>query len=280
MLGTGIIVFRETLEAALFIGIVAASTKGLDKRTRWLSLGVAMGMLGSLLMASAMDSISNWAEGFGTDLVTACILVIALAMLAWHCIWVSAHAKDMVKDARNLGQNASSGQSTLLALSVAVGLSVLREGAETVLFVSGLVSGSEESAFAVTVSVLAGLASGALAGFLVYAGLGKVKPQRLFAVTNVLILLLAGNLASQLAKTLNQADVLPYLSDNAWDISSWLPNESAPGMLLHGVIGYDANPMQLQLVFYVATVLAIYLAARLVHQRVNAPVLGTAQTAP
>ena len=106
MLGTGIIVFRETLEAALFIGIVAASTKGLDKRTRWLSLGVAMGMLGSLLMASAMDSISNWAEGFGTDLVTACILVIALAMLAWHCIWVSAHAKDMVKQARSLGSDA------------------------------------------------------------------------------------------------------------------------------------------------------------------------------
>ena len=273
MLGTGIIVFRETLEAALFIGIVAASTKGLDKRTRWLSLGVAMGMLGSLLMASAMDSISNWAEGFGTDLVTACILVIALAMLAWHCIWVSAHAKDMVKQARSLGSDAIAGNSTLWALSIAVGLSVLREGAETVLFVAGLVSGSEESAFTVSISVLAGLASGALAGFLVYTGLGKVKPQRLFAVTNALILLLAGNLASQLAKTLNQADVLPYLSDSAWDISSWLPNESAPGMLLHGVIGYDANPMQLQLVFYAATVALIYLATRLVQQSIGvAPV--------
>jgi len=161
----------------------------------------------------------------------------------------------------------------LWALSIAVGLSVLREGAETVLFVAGLVSGSEESAFTVSISVLAGLASGALAGFLVYTGLGKVKPQRLFAVTNALILLLAGNLASQLAKTLNQADVLPYLSDSAWDISSLLPNESAPGMLLHGVIGYDANPMQLQLVFYAATVALIYLATRLVQQSISvAPV--------
>ena len=141
------------------------------------------------------------------------------------------------------------GNSTLWALSVAVGLSVLREGAETVLFVAGLVSGSQESSFSIGMSVLAGLAAGVLAGALVYAGLGKVKPQRLFAVTNVLILLLAGNLASQLAKTMNQADWVPYLSDNAWDISSWLPNESAPGMVLHGIIGYDANPMQLQLLF-------------------------------
>ena len=269
MLGTGIIVFRETLEAALFIGIIAASTKGLDKRTRWLSLGVAIGLLGSLLMASAMDSISNWAEGFGTDLVTAAILVLALAMLAWHCIWVSAHAKDMVKQARTLGSEAVSGNSSLWALSVAVGLSVLREGAETVLFVAGLVSGSEESSATIVLSVVAGLAAGALAGALVYAGLGKVKPQRLFAVTNVLILLLAGNLASQLAKTLNQADLVPYLSDSAWDISDLLPNESAPGMLLHGIIGYDANPMQLQLLFYAATVGLIYFATRWVQLHVN-----------
>ena len=184
--------------------------------------------------------------------------------------------KDMVKDARSLGSNAASGNSSLWALSVAVGLSVLREGAETVLFVGGLVSGSSESATTIAFSVLAGLASGVLAGWLVYAGLGKVKPQRLFAVTNALILLLAGNIASQLAKTLNQADVLPYLSDNAWDISDLMSNESAPGMLLHGIIGYDANPMQLQLLFYVSTVLVIYFASRLVLQRVNKPQLNPA----
>jgi len=273
MLGTGIIVFRETLEAALFIGIIAASTKGLDKRTRWLSLGVGLGLIGSLLMASAMDSISNWAEGFGTDVVTAVILVVALSMLAWHCIWVSTHAKEMVKEARTLGSEAASGNSTLWALSLAVGLSVLREGAETVLFVSGLVSGSQESTAAIVLSVTVGLAAGALAGGLVYAGLGKIKPHRLFAVTNILILLLAGNLASQLAKTLNQADWLPYLSDSVWDISSVLPNDSAPGMLLHGIIGFDANPMQLQLLFYAATVGLIYSATRLVQHNVNvAPV--------
>jgi high-affinity iron transporter len=98
----------------------------------------------------------------------------------------------------------------------------------------------------------------------------------LFAVTNVLILLLAGNIASQLAKTLNQADVLPYLSDNAWDISDLMSNQSAPGMLLHGIIGYDANPMQLQLLFYVSTVLVIYFASKLVLQRVNKPQLKPA----
>lgn len=268
MLSTSIIVFRETLEAALFVGIVAASTKGLYKRTRWLTLGVTIGVIGSLIMASAMEKITTWAEGFGTDLVTASILTLALVMLAWHCIWVSSHAKDMVKDAKQLGNNVSSGSGTLWALSVAVGLSVLREGAETVLFVSGVLSGSKESASTIIISVIAGLASGALSGWLIYAGLGKVKPQRLFAITNVLILLLAGNLASQLAKVLNQAGFTNYLGEIAWDISAWLPNDSPAGMVLHGVIGYDANPMQLQLLFYTLTVGLIALSTRVVKMRV------------
>ena len=38
MLAIALIVFRETLEAALFIGIVAAATRGVPGRSRWLVL--------------------------------------------------------------------------------------------------------------------------------------------------------------------------------------------------------------------------------------------------
>ena len=92
MFGTGLIVFRETLEAALFMGIVAASTRGVIHRTRWLSFGVAAGAIGSLLMASAMDLISSWADGIGQEIDTLCIMSIALGVLAWHCILVSPNS--------------------------------------------------------------------------------------------------------------------------------------------------------------------------------------------
>lgn len=42
MFTTALIVFRESLEAALFIGIVAAATRGVAGRTRWLGAGVAI----------------------------------------------------------------------------------------------------------------------------------------------------------------------------------------------------------------------------------------------
>jgi high-affinity iron transporter len=262
MFGTGLIVFRETLEAALFVGILAAATQGVAQRTRWLALGVALGVAGSLLLAGAMEQVSSWANGFGQDLVNLVVLSVALFMLAWHSIWVSAHAREMSAQAQRLGQDAALGEGTLWAVTVAVAMTVLREGAETVLFVTGLMSGNPEHPMALAMGTLSGLALGLLAGWLIYRGLGRVQPKRLFAITNVLLLLLAGSLASQLAKTLQQADWLAWLGDTAWDTSSLLSNDSLPGMLLHGVVGYDASPSLLQVLFYAATTLLIGLSAR------------------
>jgi high-affinity iron transporter len=262
MFGTGLIVFRETLEAALFVGIVAASTAGLLNRTRWLSLGVAVGVLGSLLMASAMGHLSAWADGIGQDIVTAAILSVALLMLAWHCVFVSTRSYVMVQDAKRLGASTVQGKQTLWALAIAVALSVLREGAETVLFVAGLMSGANESPGTLFFSVVLGLGLGVFAGWLMYTGLGRVKPQRLFGITNTLMLMLAGSLASQLAKTANQANWITQFGEPVWDISSLLPNDSVLGMVLHGVLGFDASPALLQLLFYLATTLLIFAATR------------------
>jgi high-affinity iron transporter len=243
-------------------------------RSRWLSFGVAAGAFGSVLMASAMGRISSWADGIGQDIVSLCILIIALCMLAWHCIWVSPNSSQMVQDAKKIGASTSKGNQSLWALAIAVALSVLREGAETVLFVSGLITGSSESLGAIISSVAIGLTLGTLAGWLIYEGLGQVKPQRLFAVTNILILMLAGSLASQLAKTATQADWISLFGEQAWDISALLPNDSAIGMVLHGVIGFDASPTQLQVLFYLGATSLIWIAARqmklLISQRRSA----------
>jgi len=267
MFGAGLIVFRETLEAALFVGIVAAATHSVTNRTRWLMFGAGAGVVGSLLMAAAMEQISNWANGLGQDLVNVVILSIALLMLTWHTIWVSTHAREMTEGARRLGADASLGVGSLWAVALAVAMTVLREGAETVLFIAGLASGSPEGVTSLMLGATLGFLLGVAVGWLIYSGLGQVQPRRLFAITNVLILLLAGNLASQLARTLQQADWLQWLSEIAWDSSALVTNDSLVGMLLHGVIGYDASPSQLQVLFYLLSILLISCAARQMRMR-------------
>ena len=45
MFGSAIIVFRESLEAALLIGIIAAATRGLTGRNLWLAIGIGAGLV-------------------------------------------------------------------------------------------------------------------------------------------------------------------------------------------------------------------------------------------
>jgi high-affinity iron transporter len=267
MFGTGLIVFRETLEAALFIGILAAATRSLEERTRWLALGVGLGVVGSILIASLMEQITMLADGFGQDVLNVTILSTALLMLAWHTIWVSAHAREMTEEARRIGVNASQNTTALWAVTLAVAMTVLREGAETVLFVSGLISASSQDLASLMAGASIGGGFGVAFGWLIYRGLGHIQPRRLFATTNVLILFLAGHLSSQLAKTLQQADWVVWLNDQAWDSNAILSNDSLFGLVLHSLIGYEASPSQLQVLFYLFAIALIGITARKMRTR-------------
>lgn len=280
LLAAGLIVFRETLEAALFVGIVAAATAHLAGRARWLVFGIMGGVAGSLALAASMNAITAMADGIGQDLLTAVLLGLALLMLGWHVIQAPAHARQASRDAKRLGAAATSAASTrdsrqsIYALSIAVALAVAREGAEMVLFIAGATSGRDISAVALMMSIAGGFALGGAAGWALYYGLGRIGPKQLLRVANGLILLLAGGIASQLTHTLSQANWLSVLGERAWDLSAWLPNNSLIGTLLQGLVGYDANPSQMQLLSYAATVVTIVMVARWVNARPRNPGAG------
>ena len=266
MFATALIVFRETLEAALFVGIVGAATAGVAGRARWLGGGVLAGALGALALAAGAGHISAWADGIGQDLVNAVILGVAFLMLAWHCIFVSTKSRQMASEARQFGATVRDGTRAPWALTVAVALAVLREGAETVLFVTGLTTGAGTGTDNMLAGAALGLASGAALGVLIYLGLARIKAQHLFAVTNTLILVLAAAIASQLARALAQSGLVELWTDPIWDSSSLLANDSPLGAVLHALAGYDARPSGLQLAFYVGALLAIVFATRQVSR--------------
>jgi len=263
MFGTAIIVFRETLEAALFVGIMAAATRGLAGRSRWLTAGVLAGSAGALALAAGAEQISALADGVGQDLVNATILALALVMLTWHCVWVSNHGARAAAEARALGSSFKQGQRAPWALMMVVALSVLREGAETVLFVAGYATGSGLTG--TLTGALAGVLSGSAIGALIYLGLSRVPMQRMFAVTNTLILLLAASIASQLARALSQAGLINLWGQPLWDTSRVLRMDSPVGTLAHALVGYDAQPSGLQLAFYALALLVIVSGSRWVR---------------
>lgn len=264
MFAAALIVFRESLEAALFIGIVAAATRQLVGRWRWLGAGMGLGALGALALALMARHIGAWFDGLGQDLVNIGVLLAALIMLLWHCVWVTAHAREMAGDAQRLGLAVGTGQRRPWALLVAVALAVLREGAETVLFIGGALTGSTQaSAASVMLACAIGLAGGAALGVALYAGLARVPVRHLFATTNILVSLLAASIASQLARAMAQAGLLETGSTPLWDTSGLLDTDSTVGTFLHALMGYDARPSGAQLAFYLSALLIIHAASRM-----------------
>ena len=228
---------------------------------------MAIGVLGAVLLALMAERISGLFDGIGQDVVNIVVLSLALVFLLWHCIWVASHAKEMSAHARRLGASVQDGRKPPWALLFAVVLAVLREGAETVLFVAGAVSGTNASTQSIVLATLVGVAAGAAVGALMYAGLTRIPVRHLFTATNLLIALLAGSIASQLARSLTQAGLVDFWSLPLWDSSHWLAPDSALGTLLHALVGYDAQPSGLQLVAYAGALALIYVGTQVLKPR-------------
>jgi high-affinity iron transporter len=262
MLGTGLLVFREVLEAALIVSIVFAATRGVPRRGRWVGGGIAAGVIGAIIVALFASSIAAAVSGIGQELFNASILLAAVAMIGWHAIWMSSHGRELATQMKSVGSAVQSGSRPLSALLIVVAIAVLREGSEVVLFLYGQAAGGA-SVVEIAGGIAIGVVGGVAVGFLLYFGLLGIPMRYFFSATNWLMLLLAAGLASQAARFLIQADVLPALGNRVWDSSALLSDRSWVGQALHTLVGYDARPAGMQLLFYVVTAIAIAIGMRL-----------------
>jgi high-affinity iron transporter len=263
MLAALIIVFREVFEAGLIIGIVLAVTKGVAGRSAWVAGGAAAGVAGAALVALFAEHLSAAFSGSGQELFNAGILSVAVVMLTWHNVWMARHGREMAAEMRAAGEAVTSGAKSLSALAIVVGVAVLREGFEVVLFLFGIAASDGSSNAEILAGSLAGLLLGALVCALTYLGLLRIPGRYLFAVTSLLIAFLAAGMAAQAIVFLAQASIVTVLDQTVWD-TSWLVSESSlAGRTLHTLIGYTDQPTYMQLLAYCAVlaVMAVLMGA-------------------
>lgn len=262
MLAAAVVVFREVLEAALIVGIVLAATRGVQGSRLWTGIGVAAGLAGAALLALFADAVSNAMEGMGQEIFNACVLGIAVVMLGWHNVWMSKHGREIAMEMKAVGADVAEAKKPLSALAVVVGVAVLREGAETVLFLYGILSSEKDGVMMTALGGFGGLAAGMAVGGMLYYGLVAIPMRYLFSVTSWLITLLAAGMAAQAVFYLGAAGVLEFSRQEIWDTSWLLSQNSLVGRLLHTLVGYVDRPSMPQLVAYVATVVVITVLAK------------------
>src|SRR5476651_35802 len=181
MLSALLIVFREIIEAGLIVGIVLAATAGVPRRGQAVGLGVAGGVAGACLVAAFAGELGALFEGSGQEFFNATILLLAVAMLTWHNVWMASHGRQMARELKAAGHQVRTGERTLTALGIVVGVAVLREGSEVVLFLYGIAAQGGTTAGAMVAGGALGLAAGAAVSALMYYGLLAIPAHRLFA---------------------------------------------------------------------------------------------------
>jgi high-affinity iron transporter len=244
------------------IGIVLAATTGVPRRGLWVGAGITGGVFGACVVAVFADSIANMMAGAGQELFNAAVLTIAVLMLTGHNVWMAREGRHMAQEMKTLGEDVVTGRRTLTALAIVVGVAVLREGSEIVLFLYGIALSGGSTMISMFFGGAIGVALGGAVSALMYFGLLRIPARHLFSVTTFLIALLAAGMAAQAIVFLQQAGLVTVLSHVVWDTSSILSDGSITGKALHTLIGYADRPTGIQLVVYVGTLAMIFTLMR------------------
>jgi high-affinity iron transporter len=252
---TFIVTLREGFEAALLLGIIYAYLAQTELRTqhRWVTMGAVLGFVASILLGVGVSMVSGPLLDLGPDLIAAGVMLLAVVLLTWHAWWMQQHARAMSSQVHEQIERARvSGRLSVVA--VLAFTAVFREGAETVLFLWGLMTQVSIGGVSGLLGAAGGVAVAAILGWLIFRGGQRIPVRRFFTVTTVLLVLIAAGL---LASALGRLDNLGYVpsTQTLWDTSSVLEDGKGLGGFLAGLLGYRARPTVLEAIAWLVYVL-------------------------
>ena len=205
------ILLREGFEAILILGAIIAYLRKSEnvRGVRTVQIGAVAALAASVVMALALSSVFANMRGFGQEVLEGSTMLIAMVVLFWVSFWLAAKARakkwhEYIQDA--VDRTASKG-STLALASVAF-LAVFREGGETILFYTALISGSPGQLG----PIAAGFAVAVVALVVLYVALRwgslHIPFRPFFIATSALLFYMAFVFAGQGIRELQEAGVV------------------------------------------------------------------------
>jgi high-affinity iron transporter len=254
---TFVITLREAFEAALILGIIYTYLEKVGARdgVRYLTRGGVLGLLASVGMGIAVSYLSGPLLDVGPDLITIAVIFAAVGLLTWHAWWMRQHARLIRGQVQNRIDEARS-SNRLWAVGLIAFTAVFREGAETVLFLWGIVAQAGGAGWGSMVGGVAGIACAAALGWAIFRGGRRLSLHHFFPVTTIFIMLLAAGLFSTGIARLQGMGLLP-LSEPLWNTSWLLRDGSITGGFLSGLVGYRSQPTLPELCAYLIYVVVV-----------------------
>lgn len=135
------IVWRESVEALLVVGILYAWLKNGDDDARrglpFLWTGVGVGLLMAVGLGAALVGFTEVLSGDAQDYFQTAMVLIACVLIVQMVLWMRRHGRTLKRDMEQSLQE-STRDSNWWGVAVLVALAIAREGSETVIFLYGL----------------------------------------------------------------------------------------------------------------------------------------------
>lgn len=253
MLGTFIITWRETIEAALIVGILLTylAKIGQSEQFRFVYWGTLWAVVASLVFAGFSSFLSVLFRDIGQDLFEAAILFVATVVLTHMVVWMHHNAREIKGELQQQADLAIAKQR-LWALGTLAFVGVFREGVETVLFIWGLIlqGASGNSTAPAVMGGFLGIGLGVLMSWLFFKGFGHLDLRLFFRLSGLLLLFMAAGMLSSGTGKLIAAGLIPGLIEPIWNTSWLLSERSLFGSLVAGIFGYRSSPSLMQVILY------------------------------
>ena len=139
MLASFLITFREALEAALIIGIIAAYVAKIGRKdlNRYINIGIISALIASLSVAFLFKVAYGELEGTAEELFEGTAALVAAVVLTYMIFWM-AHNSKAIKGEVQEKIDISISKGQMLGITALSFIAVFREGVETVLFLGTL----------------------------------------------------------------------------------------------------------------------------------------------
>ncbi len=206
MLSAFLVALREGVEAALVVGIILVylSRTGRSHLARFAWYGVATAAALSLTVAVALDRWRISEDGFeGLMLLVASVFVVTMI------VWMNRVARHLRKEIEEKVERYAerAGRAAGWGIFLFVFLMVLREGAELALILRAVELSSE--GVQTWIGTIAGIGAAVAVGLFFFKGTLRVPLHRFFAVTSIILMLVAFQLALTGVHELSEARWLP-----------------------------------------------------------------------
>jgi len=276
-----LVTFRETLEAALIVGIVytCLDKAGNTTEKKYLWWGVASALLASIIVGLGLEAIRSSLDSEAyTALFEGLMMYAAGSCLIYMIIWMSRNTQ-IAKELTNKTQAALATTQAGWGIFMLVFFAIIREGFETAvfLFASDTMQGATNY-----VSALGGILVASVLGFLIFQQGRKIPLKNFFNVSSALLIFLAAGMFAYGTHELEE-----FLTDTkqinkeaiprVWDILKptkslpeganesfytekdgkfihYLHDKGSIGVYLKGFFGYNSDPNWAEVILWSGTI--------------------------